>query len=30
MAEIEQVEAWLKVLEEAKCVRRSALEYLSN
>jgi hypothetical protein len=30
VAEIEQVEAWLKTLEEAKYVRRSALEYLEE
>ena len=28
--EIEQVEAWLKTLEEAKYVRRSVLEYLEE
>ncbi len=28
VAEIEQVETWLKALEDAKYVRRSALEYL--
>lgn len=30
VAEIEQVEAWLKALEEAKYVRRSAQEYLEE
>ena len=30
VAEIEQVEAWLKALEEAKYVRRSAMEYLEE
>ena len=30
VAEIEQVEAWLKALEEAKYVRRSVLEYLEE
>jgi hypothetical protein len=30
VAEIEQVEAWFKALEEAKYVRRSALEYLEE
>lgn len=28
VAEIEQIQAWLMALEEAKYVRRSALEYL--
>jgi hypothetical protein len=30
VAEIEQVEAWFKALEEAKYVRQSALEYLEE
>lgn len=30
VAEIEQVEAWLKALEEAKYVRRSVQEYLEE
>ena len=30
VAEIEQVEAWFKALEEAKYVRRSAQEYLEE
>ena len=30
VAEIEQVEAWFKALEEAKYVRRSAMEYLEE